>query len=184
MQVWWLNRMLTTPAPLQEKMALAFHGHFTTAAIQKGVSPAMVYRSESTLSRVRSRESARADPAPFRPIRRCSSIWITTPTSNSPERKLRARADGAVHAGSRSLLRRRRPQFGARLDGVAIQPLYGNRRLRPPLSRRRRPRRSSAKPAISPATTSSTSSSLNRSARAFSRRSSATRSSTTTRSRS
>jgi hypothetical protein len=43
LQSWWLNRMLATPAPLQEKMAFYFHGHFTTAAIQKGVSPAMVY---------------------------------------------------------------------------------------------------------------------------------------------
>ncbi len=44
LQLWWLNRMLTTPAPLQEKMALYFHGHYTTAAVQKGVSPAMAYR--------------------------------------------------------------------------------------------------------------------------------------------
>jgi uncharacterized protein (DUF1800 family) len=43
LQLWWLNRMLTTPAPLQEKMALYFHGHFTSAAIQKGVSPAMMF---------------------------------------------------------------------------------------------------------------------------------------------
>ncbi len=43
LQRWWLNRMLTTPAPLQEKMALYFHGYFTTAAIQKGVSPVMIY---------------------------------------------------------------------------------------------------------------------------------------------
>jgi uncharacterized protein (DUF1800 family) len=32
LQLWWLNRMLTTPAPLQEKMALYFHGHFTSNA--------------------------------------------------------------------------------------------------------------------------------------------------------
>jgi uncharacterized protein (DUF1800 family) len=32
MQLWWLNRMLTSPAPLQEKMTLYFHGHFTTRA--------------------------------------------------------------------------------------------------------------------------------------------------------
>ena len=43
LQDWWLNRMLTTPAPLQEKMTLYFHGHFTTAAIQKGVDPQMVF---------------------------------------------------------------------------------------------------------------------------------------------
>ncbi len=40
---WWLDRMLTTPAPLQEKMTYYYHGHFTTAAIQKGVTPEMVY---------------------------------------------------------------------------------------------------------------------------------------------
>ncbi len=42
LQLWWLNRMLTTTAPLQEKMALFLHGHFTTAAIQKGVWPNLV----------------------------------------------------------------------------------------------------------------------------------------------
>jgi len=42
LQSWWLDRMLVSPAPLQEKMTLYFHGHFTTAAVQKGVSPPMV----------------------------------------------------------------------------------------------------------------------------------------------
>lgn len=42
LQEWWLNRMLTTPAPLQEKMTFLFHGHFTTAAVEKGVWPTMV----------------------------------------------------------------------------------------------------------------------------------------------
>lgn len=32
LQLWWLDRMLTTPAPLQEKMTLYFHGHFTSRA--------------------------------------------------------------------------------------------------------------------------------------------------------
>lgn len=43
LQRWWLNRMLGSPAPLQEKMAFYFHGHFTTAAIQKGVDPLMTF---------------------------------------------------------------------------------------------------------------------------------------------
>jgi uncharacterized protein (DUF1800 family) len=30
MRLWWMNRMLTTPAPLQEKMTLYWHGHFTS----------------------------------------------------------------------------------------------------------------------------------------------------------
>ena len=41
-QLWWLDRMIATPAPLQEKMTLLWHGHFTTAAIQKGVTPAEI----------------------------------------------------------------------------------------------------------------------------------------------
>ena len=32
LQLWWLNRMLAIPAPLQEKMTLYFHGHFTSRA--------------------------------------------------------------------------------------------------------------------------------------------------------
>lgn len=32
LQRWWLNRMLNSPAPLQEKMTLYFHGHFTSRA--------------------------------------------------------------------------------------------------------------------------------------------------------
>jgi uncharacterized protein (DUF1800 family) len=43
LQRWWLNRMLNAPAPLQEKLTLFFHGHFTSAAIQKGVTPQMIY---------------------------------------------------------------------------------------------------------------------------------------------
>jgi uncharacterized protein (DUF1800 family) len=47
MQMWWLNRMLATPAPLQEKMTFLLHGHFTTAAIQKGVWPVYVYNQNA-----------------------------------------------------------------------------------------------------------------------------------------
>src|SRR6266567_1013421 len=32
LQQWWLNRLLTTKRPLQEKMVLYWHGHFATAA--------------------------------------------------------------------------------------------------------------------------------------------------------
>jgi len=34
---WWLDRMLATPAPLQEKLTLFLHGSFATANNQKGV---------------------------------------------------------------------------------------------------------------------------------------------------
>ena len=31
MQQWWLGRMIASPAPLQEKMTLFWHGHFTSS---------------------------------------------------------------------------------------------------------------------------------------------------------
>jgi uncharacterized protein (DUF1800 family) len=43
LRVWWLDRMLSTSAPLQEKMTFFFHGHFTSAAIEKGVWPVYVW---------------------------------------------------------------------------------------------------------------------------------------------
>ena len=36
-QTWWLERMIATPAPLQEKMTLFWHGHFTSS-IEKGTT--------------------------------------------------------------------------------------------------------------------------------------------------
>ncbi|NNM99858.1 MAG: DUF1800 domain-containing protein [Candidatus Eremiobacteraeota bacterium] len=41
LQQWWLQRMLNAGAPLQEKMAFYFHGHFTTASLQKNVTAPM-----------------------------------------------------------------------------------------------------------------------------------------------
>jgi len=38
LQTWWIDRMINTPAPLQEKMTLFLHGHFTSAP-GKGVQP-------------------------------------------------------------------------------------------------------------------------------------------------
>lgn len=39
LQRWWLGRMLHTSAPLQEKMTLFWHGHFTSEFAAKGTSP-------------------------------------------------------------------------------------------------------------------------------------------------
>ncbi|MBV8425169.1 MAG: DUF1800 domain-containing protein, partial [Candidatus Eremiobacteraeota bacterium] len=35
---WWIGRMIASPAPLQEKMTLFWHGHFTSAYEGKGIS--------------------------------------------------------------------------------------------------------------------------------------------------
>ncbi|MBV8152580.1 MAG: DUF1800 domain-containing protein [Candidatus Eremiobacteraeota bacterium] len=38
LQQWWLQRMIASPAPLQEKMTLFWHGHFTSAYQAKGIT--------------------------------------------------------------------------------------------------------------------------------------------------
>jgi uncharacterized protein (DUF1800 family) len=40
-ELWYLNRLLLTPNPLQEKMTYFWSNHFTSAMGQKGISPAM-----------------------------------------------------------------------------------------------------------------------------------------------
>ncbi len=42
LKVWWVRRMLRTPRPLEEKLALFWHGHFATSA-QKVRSPWLNY---------------------------------------------------------------------------------------------------------------------------------------------
>ncbi len=49
LQLWWLNRMLTTRAPLQEKMALYFHGHFTSRGIPR--FPSITYNQNALFRR-------------------------------------------------------------------------------------------------------------------------------------
>ncbi|HEV3157430.1 MAG TPA: DUF1800 domain-containing protein [Candidatus Baltobacteraceae bacterium] len=43
LQTWWLERMIATPAPLQEKMTLFWHGHFTSGLNEKGTGPAEAF---------------------------------------------------------------------------------------------------------------------------------------------
>lgn len=49
MQTWFIDRMIGTPAPLQEKMTLFWHGHFTSA-YQKGI-PAQALVDQNNLYR-------------------------------------------------------------------------------------------------------------------------------------
>jgi len=45
---WWVNRMVTTPRPLEEKMTLFWHNHFATA-IYKVRSPYMMFKQNQLL---------------------------------------------------------------------------------------------------------------------------------------
>jgi uncharacterized protein (DUF1800 family) len=44
---WWVNRMISSPSPLQEKTALFWHGHFSTS-IRKVRIPYMMYQQNQT----------------------------------------------------------------------------------------------------------------------------------------
>lgn len=46
--MWWVNRMVTTPRPLEEKMTLFWHNHFATA-IYKVRSPYLMYKQNQLL---------------------------------------------------------------------------------------------------------------------------------------
>ena len=66
---WWLGRMIQTLAPLQEKMTLFWHGHFTSAYEGKGITAADILRQNelfrsSALGNIRSLTlSVSKDPA-------------------------------------------------------------------------------------------------------------------------
>lgn len=45
---WWINRMLTSPWPLQEKLTLFWHGHFATS-FEKVKFPYLMYLQNQTL---------------------------------------------------------------------------------------------------------------------------------------
>ncbi len=48
LQGWWMSEMLTTPAPLTERMTLFWHGHFTSG-LREVRSPQLMYRQNVTL---------------------------------------------------------------------------------------------------------------------------------------
>jgi uncharacterized protein (DUF1800 family) len=50
LQSWWMREMLTTPAPLTERMTLFWHGHFTSS-LQGVRSPQLLYRQNLLLRR-------------------------------------------------------------------------------------------------------------------------------------
>ncbi len=51
LQLWWLNRMMHTPNPLQEKMVLFWHGHFVSA-YQKVTDTSLLFRQNQLFRRM------------------------------------------------------------------------------------------------------------------------------------
>ena len=182
LQVWWLNRMLSTQAPLQEKMAFYFHGHFTTAALRKDVSPAMVYNQNALFRRYalgNLRELTRnvsKDPAMLVYLDGASNL-AAHPNENYARELMELFTLGVDNYSEDDVRNSAAP---GRAGVTAALP---KRRRSTPPSTTTAPRRFSGGPETSPATISSTSSSRSRSAPVSLRPACSARSSTTIRSR-
>ena len=92
--LWWLDRMVRTNRPFDERMALIWHDWFATADVQ---SQLLSIRQIETLRRAGQGSfldlllKVTVDPAML--------VWLSgiENTNRKPERELRPRADGAVH---------------------------------------------------------------------------------------
>ena len=118
--LWWLDRMVRSDQPLVERMTLIWHDWFATS--NDGVGQQQLMLDQNELFR---RARARLVPRPAaRGHRRPGDARLPQRHQNRrgpPERELRARADGAVHARRRPrrLHRDRRARAGARADRLA-----------------------------------------------------------------
>jgi Protein of unknown function (DUF1800) len=154
--LWWLDRMARTNRPLVERMTLVWHDWFATS--NQGVgSQRLMLDQNSTLRR----HALGVPRAPPRRHRRPGDAPVAEreqEREGPPQRELRARADGAVHARRRPrrLQRDRRPRAGARSPaGGATASRESGRRIsattRSPTTTARRP--SSRRPATTTGTT-------------------------------
>ena len=158
---WWLTEMLVTASPLTEKMTLFWHNHFVSSLQKVRLADAHV-PAEPAL------------PAPCaRQLRRAAARGFEGPGDGGlprqriqpqgpAQRELRARGDGALHAGRGELHRARRQGGRARLHRLEHRPRHGRVRVPRRAPRRRTPKRCSAAPATSTATPFSTSCSRSR----------------------
>ena len=106
LQAWWLYRMLFTPDPLAERLTLVWHNHFATSQLKVDDVAAMKRQNDTFRRHARAVRQPAAGDAP-RPglarLARCAGE-----PEGQAEREPRPRADGAVHARGRPLLRARR----------------------------------------------------------------------------
>ena len=113
--LWWANRMLTTTAPLEEKLTLFWHGHFATGQNKMRDYRMMLQQNQMLRAQRRGR-----------PARSSSSGILKDPgmlvyldngenVKSASERELRPRTARAVHDGRRQLHGTRRARGGARV---------------------------------------------------------------------
>ena len=130
--LWWLDRMVRTEPPLVERMTLVWHDWFATSndgrrlAAPDAPPEQALPQERAGLVRRAARPASPATP-------RCSSGSPARTTREAPERELRPRDDGAVHARRRPRLHReRRARAGPGADRLPRR--LGRRRSGPTTS--------------------------------------------------
>ena len=117
---WWANRMLQTTHPVEQKMALLWHGHFATHEnkvrdYRKMMQQIDLFERDATGNIRESDHSGRAEPGdalfPRRAVQR----------EGRAERELRPRGDGTLHDGRRQLLREGRARGRARVHRLVLR---------------------------------------------------------------
>ena len=164
--LWWLDRMVRTTTPLIERMTLIWHSWFATS--NQGVASAAAdAEPEPALPRERARLVRR--PAHGRDDRPGDARLAEREPEREgpPERELRSRDDGALHARRRPrrLHRDRRPRAGARahrLERVGRRRASHRRSRSSTAGTTTRTRRSSGRPATGTGRTPATSASTTR----------------------
>ena len=104
---WWMKRMATGPYPLQEKLTLFWHGHFTTSRRRTSGRAAHVDSRTSCCVATPPGTSASTSAQISRDPAMLDYLNNQQNRKAHPERKLRPRADGAVHPRHRQLHRGR-----------------------------------------------------------------------------
>ena len=117
---WWANRMLQTTHPVEQKMALLWHGHFATHEnkvrdYRKMHQQIELFERGATGNLRELTIAGRAKPGDAL-LPRC-----TVQREGSAQRKLRARGHGALHDGGRELHRVRRARVRARVHGMVLR---------------------------------------------------------------
>ncbi len=118
---WWLERMLTSPAPLLEKMTLFWHGHFATS-VQKVKDGYWMWLQNDTLRRNALGNFATLTKKMSRDPAMMIYLDLQKSQRGTPKRELGARVDGTLHGRDRQLHRAGHSRISARVYWLSCRP--------------------------------------------------------------
>ena len=119
--LWWLDRMVRVRQPLVERLTFTWHGHWATSH-PEGAQPRDDAAAEPDAALARPWRLPRAGPGDGARPGAAGLAGRPEEQEGQAEREPRPRADGAVHARGRALLRDRRARGGPGADRLAGRP--------------------------------------------------------------